>query len=261
MVGRRLVGAIVLALHVLAAGPSTAGAGDGDANAHDPIEGVNRGVFRFNDTLDRWAFEPVARGWHWAIPDPAEQSIEHFFGNLRFPVVLANNLLQGKVEGGAVTLGRFLVNSTVGIGGLFDPASDLGLASHPEDFGQTLGWWGTPPGPYLMLPLLGPSSVRDTGGLVVDYCLSVVPFVVSGWATVGAGIVRSVNGRAQILDEVESAREAALDYYVFVRDAYTQHRHALVHDELGDDEAPPEDDLYDAFWPADEGGGDDDAVE
>jgi phospholipid-binding lipoprotein MlaA len=225
-----------------------------DTSANDPIEPVNRGIFWFNDKLDVYALEPTARAWHWAVPDPAERMFENFFDNLRFPIVVVNNLLQGKAEAGGITTARFLMNSSIGIGGLFDPASDVGLEPHPEDFGQTLGWWGAPPGPYLMFPFFGPSNVRDTGGQVVDYFITVYPYFVNSWVLFGGGVVRTLNGRAQILDEVTSAREASLDYYTFVRNAYFQRREALVRDQLVDESAPPADDLYDAVW-------DDDAPE
>ncbi|MFN8546172.1 MAG: VacJ family lipoprotein [Candidatus Binatia bacterium] len=197
---------------------------------HDPIEPVNRGIFRFNDAVDTWVLEPVATGWHWVMPDPVEKAVSRFFDNLRFPIVLVNDVLQGKVVAGASDVGRFAVNTTAGVAGFFDPATHLGLDRHDEDFGQTLGAWGLPPGPYLVLPFLGPSTIRDTGGLAVDAATYVPVWFVEWYVTTGSRLVEAVNTRAHYLDEVRKNKEAALDYYEFVRDAYLQHRRALVND-------------------------------
>jgi phospholipid-binding lipoprotein MlaA len=254
--------ATMLAATVLALATAPARAEEGasappaawtDVSARDPIEGFNRAVFRFNDTLDVYALEPAARGWNWLAPKPLQHCVTNFAANLRFPVTAINNLLQGKLTGGAVTVGRFVINSSIGFGGIFDPATEWGLRARPEDFGQTLGTWGTPPGPYLMLPLLGPSNVRDTGGRVVDYGLNVLPFFINQWVMLGSNAVNSVNDRAQILDEAQDAKAASLDYYVFVRNAYTQRRQALVHDLSVDDASPREDNLYDDLWDDDAG--------
>ena len=141
-----------------------------------------------------------------------------------------NNLLQGKRVEGAKTLGRFAINSTLGAGGFLDPASDLGLGPQTEDFGQTLGVWGVGPGPYLVLPVLGASSVRDASALGVDAVTAITPFFVDGWILVGARVVDVVNTRAQFLEAVAEARATSLDYYVFVRNAYLQRRQALIED-------------------------------
>jgi len=197
---------------------------------HDPIEGVNRKIFWFNDKVDVYVLEPVAKGWDWIAPDRVQRSVRSFFVNLRFPIVTVNDLLQGKVQHGAVDVARFVVNTTIGIAGFFDPASGLGLTEHVEDFGQTLGWWGVPPGPYLVLPLLGPSSPRDAGGFVADYAASVLPFFVGNWILFGTTTVNVVNTRSLLLTEVKDAKESAIDYYALVRNAYVQRRQALVND-------------------------------
>lgn len=225
--------------------PAAAAIQDESAADYDPIEKVNRGIFWFNDHADEYVLEPVARGWHRMMPDPVETSISNFFSNLRFPVVMVNDLLQAKPKAATIDVGRFMVNTTFGVVGFFDPATDWGLTRHNEDFGQTLGWWGVPPGPYLMLPIFGPSNPRDTGGLVVDYVLSVYPWLVDSYALFGVGAVNVVNARAQILDEVRQAKEASLDYYVFVRNAYFQRRAALINDQQPTDGNAPTDDLYD----------------
>jgi len=241
----------VMAAVLLSPGPVGAASDDSgweDASARDPIERVNRSFFWFNDKLDTYTLAPIARGWDWLAPDPLQQSISNFFANLRFPVNMVNNVLQGKFGGGAITTGRFVVNSTIGLAGLFDPAARWGMTPQPEDFGQTLGRWGTPPGPYLVLPLLGPLNIRDGGGMVVDWGLSVMPFVVNGFVLLGGNVVNTVNTRAGVLQEVDDAKAASLDYYVFVRNAYFQRRQALIRDLDVDEPAAAEEDLYDDSW-------------
>ena len=219
--------------------------GEGRGPDYDPWIRLNRGIFWFNDGADVYVLEPVAKGWHYVMPDRVETSVSNFFSNVRFPVIFINNLLQGKVGPAVIDFGRFAVNSTIGIGGLFDPATSWGLPRHNEDFGQTLGYWGIPPGPYLVLPLLGPSNPRDTAGLPVDYVFSVTPFLLSSFWWTGAGVVNIVNARAQIIDEVRNAKEASVDYYVFVRNAYYQRRVALVNDRQEEGGHAPTNDLYD----------------
>ena len=216
----------------------------------DPIEGVNRKIFWFNDKVDEWVLEPTAKGWKFITPRRARSCVSNFFGNLRFPIVAINDLLQGKFVDSASDVGRFAVNTTVGVAGLFDPATGFGLERHNEDFGQTLGVWGLPPGPYLVVPILGPSTPRDLLGFGVDYALSVTPFFVDTYILIGVRALDVVNERALILDEVRTAKEAAVDYYSFVRDAYAQRREALIRD--GEVSAKLEEDLY---HPADREGG------
>ena len=201
-----------------------------DPQDSDPIESVNRGIFWFNDQLDIYVLEPVATGYDKITPQRVQKSIVNFFDNLRFPIIAGNNLLQGKVKSAASDVARFGVNTTVGILGFFDPASNWGLEAHDEDFGQPLGYWGVPPGPYLVLPFLGPSNPRDASGLAADSVVAVYPWFVALQYTAAAYTVRSVNARAQVLKEVAEAKGAAIDYYVFVRNAYLQHRRALVND-------------------------------
>ena len=147
-------------------------------SANDPWEPFNRKVFAFNEALDRYALEPVATGWDTVMPHRVELCVENFFDNLLLPTRFANDLLQLKPWEAYETLWRAVVNTTVGLGGLFDPASAWQIHKSDEDFGQTLGYWGTPPGPYLVLPLLGPSNPRDTAGMVVDSMAYVPPYFV-----------------------------------------------------------------------------------
>jgi phospholipid-binding lipoprotein MlaA len=210
---------------------------------HDPIEGVNRKIFWFNDKVDVYVLEPTAKGWRWVAPEFVRTAIGNFFTNLRFPIVTANDLLQGKPKDALVDVGRFATNTTLGFLGFGDPATSIGLDRHDEDFGQTLGVWGVPPGPYLVLPLLGASTVRDTGGLAVDTALSVTPFFVDGVILFGARVVDVVNFRSTVIDEVQQAKDASIDYYSFVRDAYLQRRAALV-DDNAEMSHEREDELY-----------------
>jgi phospholipid-binding lipoprotein MlaA len=209
----------------------------------DPWEGFNRGVFSFNETIDEWVLEPVARGYDTVMPNPLQTCVSNFFRNLQAPISSVNNLLQGKPKGAATEVGRFTTNVVLGLAGFLDPATYFGLERRDEDFGQTLGVWGLSQGPYLVLPLLGPSTVRDTGGLMVDSAMNPSWYYLRTAVTVGSRIVNTVNARSLVLKEVEDAREASLDFYVFVRDAYLQHREAEVSDH-GEVEREVDDSLY-----------------
>lgn len=222
-------------------GPAVARAANGADN--DPIESVNRGIFWFNDQVDHYVLVPIATGWDKIAPDRVQTCLSNFFQNLRFPIVAGNNLLQGKVVNAGSDVGRFVVNTTVGVLGFFDPASEWGLDRHNEDFGQTLGYWGVPPGPYLVLPFFGPSNPRDTVGLTADSFSTVYPFFVAFVYTFGARGVDVINARALVLTDVEQLKAASLDYYAAVRNAYAQRRDALVHDRPGLSEQQ-EEDLY-----------------
>lgn len=155
----------------LGAAPALAEEGE-----HDPIEGFNRKIFWFNDKVDVYVLEPVAKGWDFVAPDPVQKGVSNFFYNIRFPIYLINNVLQGKPIDAGKDIGRFAVNTTVGVLGFMDPATGWGMPRDNEDFGQTLGVWGLGAGPYLVVPLLGPSSLRDAPGKLVD----AIPFVLLG---------------------------------------------------------------------------------
>lgn len=234
------------ALTLLAALLASSCASSGTAN--DPFEPMNRKVFWFNEKFDHYLFEPVARGYDWVAPDPVERSIQRFFRNLVFPVDFLNNLLQGKPKDALEVTGRFVVNTTVGVAGLFDPATHWGLEAHREDFGQTLGVWGLGQGPYLVLPLLGPSSMRDAPGLAVDGYTGVTTFFLNATVLFASYGLHALNERSLALDLVSQARHAALDYYVFVRNAYLQRRQAAVEDRTAaTDEKPPAEDHEDLY--------------
>ena len=201
-----------------------------ESDQGDPIEPFNRGVFAVNDTMDRFVLEPVATGFDWAVPDFAQRALRNGFDNLRFPIVFFNDLFQGKAVGAGQDLARFVVNSTVGLGGLMDPATKIGLPQRNEDFGQTLGYWGVPPGPFLMLPFFGPSNVRDTGGFVVDTAFRAIGFFIPFVASVAMQGVDTLNRRSLMREAIQSERRNALDWYAAVRSAYSQYRENLVRD-------------------------------
>ena len=224
---RRALGALMVAGALGVAGPAVAG-----DNPHDPYEGFNRAMFAVNEGLDMVLFKPIAQGYDAALPLPAQAGISSFFDNLLEIQNALNNLLQGKGGDAAIDLGRLLVNSTVGIFGLFDVASELGLEHHREDFGQTLAVWGWAESDFLFWPILGPRTVRDTGGWVVD------AYTDPTWYTLNKSVaarnslvaLRFVDLRASLLPTDKLVDEAALDKYAYVRDGYLQRRRNLIHD-------------------------------
>jgi len=216
---------------------------DGDPDPSDPWERMNRGTFRFNEGADRWVVEPVAKGVDYVMPDPVERSIRKFFDNSMFPIHFLNDLLQCKPVSAVEDLARFVVNTTIGIAGFFDPASHFGLEGNREDFGQTLGYWGVPPGPYLVLPILGPSSPRDTVGRVADSFTSVYSWFIPIWVSTAITSGNLLNQRSLALDTIAAERKAALDYYVAVRNAYLSYREDQVRDQE-EDESDAEDLYY-----------------
>ena len=231
--GEGMIGTIRLAiLLILVLGGVARAADDVDRGPeHDPWEGFNRTMFDFNDDMDRWILEPVATGWDYVVPNAVERSISRFFQNLRVPINSVNGFLQGKPVDGASDIGRFVVNTTLGIVGFLDVATPFGLERHDEDFGQTLAVWGVPQGPYVVWPVLGASTVRDTGGSAVDTAMSIMPFFLESYVTIGARVIETVNARSLVREEIDNARGAALDFYVFVRSAYLQRRQALIRDQ------------------------------
>lgn len=239
----RLVCAALLMAGFLACWGSPSLAESGDSNNHDPLESVNRKIFWFNDKVDDYVLVPVATVWDTILPARVEKCLSNFFSNLHFPIVAGNGLLQGKFKQAGSDVARFAVNTTVGLAGFFDPASDWGLEEHNEDFGQTLGYWGVSPGPYLVLPFFGPSNPRDTVGLAADSFSTVYPFFVELEYVFAARATDLINTRAMVLTEVREFKAASFDYYVAVRNAYIQRRKALVHDRRGMSEEEKED-LY-----------------
>ena len=207
----------------------------------DPFQGVNRAVFAFNDVADQAVLRPVAKGYRAAVPKPARNGLRNFLRNLKSPVSLVNEVLQGDLQGAGNVLTRTTVNTFVGAGGLFDVAGAHGYPYQPEDFGQTLAVWGVDHGPYLVLPLFGPSSMRDGTGLMVDlffdplnwYFYNVRPEN-EGWQYArfaAEGIVK----REELLDALDDLRRNSFDYYTAMRSAYAQRREAEVLDQAGGD--------------------------
>ena len=227
----------VLALGMLV-GCATAG-----VNPDDPLEGYNRAMFSFNDTVDKAVLKPVAQGYKAVMPRVARTGVSNFFSNLGDVWIGINNVLQGKLGAGVSDFCRVAVNTTVGILGLIDVASDAGLEKHNEDFGQTLGRWGVGSGAYVVLPFLGASSVRDGfGTLVVDWHgdpLWRVNDIPVRNELYGA---RLIDTRARLLDASNLLEKAALDRYAYTRSAYLQRRRSLVYD----GNPPREPDAYDA---------------
>jgi phospholipid-binding lipoprotein MlaA len=204
-------------------------AGAAKLKVPDPLEPMNRAFFRFNDRLYFWVLKPVAKGYNKVAPEPFRASVTRFFLNARYPVRFVNNLLQGKLKSVGVETARFVVNSTVGIGGLFDPARDeWNLQPRTADLDQTLGLYRLPPGIYFDWPGLGPSSVRGTVGLVGDGFLSPWTYVDGPAVFFGMRLFDTVNATSLQLGEYESFKQATFDPYVALRDAYYEHRRSLV---------------------------------
>lgn len=204
-------------------------------NPRDPFEPFNRSVSRFNEGVDEAIVKPVAQVYQNVLPSPVRTGVNNFFGNLSDVWSMVNNLLQGRPQAAGESLMRFSVNTTLGLGGVLDWATEMGIERHREDFGKTLGRWGVDTGPYLVLPLLGPSTIRDTAALVVDTKGDLVTHVNDVSARNSLYVLRAVDLRASLLRAGEVLDGAALDKYSFTRDAYLQRRGATV-EPNGDEE-------------------------
>jgi phospholipid-binding lipoprotein MlaA len=211
---------------------------------YDPWEPFNTFVFEFNRQVDKYALKPVAQGYDFIVPDFVQVGISNIFYNLRFPQRFLNNVFQGKVRGAGIEAGRFLINTAVGYGGFLDLAKEIDLVTPDEDFGQTLGFYGVPPGPYLVLPFLQPFTVRDLGGYVTDIFLNPINWLVapiievegvpsliahknrmtSSLVQIGSRVGEIVNERSRNLEKFQGVEEATLDLYTAVRNAYLQSR-------------------------------------
>jgi phospholipid-binding lipoprotein MlaA len=206
------------------------GCATSSGNPADPLEPFNRAMFGFNDALDVAVVKPVAKGYRAVLPDFMQTGVTNFFSNLEDIWISVNDLLQGKFQQGSEDFGRFLLNSVVGIAGLFDVASESGIDKHNEDFGQTLGTWGVGSGPYLVIPFLGPSTVRDGLGFLVDTQTDLVWRINDVPVRNSAVALRYVSRRANLLDATDLIDQAATDKYAFIRDAWLQRRRNLVYD-------------------------------
>ena len=207
---------------------------DPQAPVDDPWEGFNRHVHGFNNTADQLVFRPLAVGYDTVAPAPVKAGVSRFFANLGMPTTAVNQALQGRPRHAAQSLGRFAVNFTVGIGGVFDPATHFGVPQHsPQDFGQTLATWGWSESRYLVLPLFGPRTLRDTVAIVGDQPLSPLGQVHSSVAAAGLQMMEVVDGRARMLP-LDKFRRDAFDDYLLVRDAWAQRRKQQIQQELQD---------------------------
>lgn len=196
----------------------------------DPLEGWNRGVQAFNDNLDDYAMKPVAKGYRWIMPSFVDRGVTNFFSNINDIGVTINDLFQFKISQTGMDGSRFIVNTIAGIGGLVDVAELIDLPKHNEDFDQTMGVWGVPTGPYLVLPFFGPSSPRGVGGLVGDAAMNPISYLDSGIITGGLFALNAIDKRSDNLSTEKIATEAAVDRYAFFKSAYFQQREYLVND-------------------------------
>lgn len=219
-----LIAALIVVLGLVTGCASTPNGDPGD-----PYETANRKIYNFNDSIDRTVMQPVARGYVNVTPKPVRNGVTNFFDNVGYLNVIANDLLQFKGGQFLSDTGRFLVNSTIGLGGLFDPAKEMGLRAHDEDLGQTFGVWGAGEGAYLNIPLAGPSSFRDAPGFVAATLLNPLTYL-NPIVNLPLGVVNAVNIRANLLEATNIRDQAALDPYTFVREAYRQQREYKIYD-------------------------------
>ncbi len=210
-----------------------------NANPRDPMEPFNRGMYQFNDTVDRAVVKPVATAYRDVLPSPIRTGVSNFFSNLQDAWSIVNNVLQLKAEAAGASLMRFSVNTFMGLGGVLDIATEMQIPRHTEDFGQTLGYWGVGAGPYLVLPLLGPSTVRDTAALPVDMKGNLVSSVDDVPTRNSLTALGLLSRRSRLLDATNMLDQVALDPYTFTRDAFLQRRQNDVYDGNPPDDAEP----------------------
>jgi phospholipid-binding lipoprotein MlaA len=211
---------------------------------NDPFEDANRKIFAFNQFVDRNAIVPVAKAYRAALPDPVRDSLRDFLNNLREPLVFVNDTLQGQFQRAGETLGRFVINSTFGMGGVVDVAGRWGVPFHEADLGLTLGTWGVPEGPYLVVPILGPSTPRDLGGQVAEGFGDPWTIIVTGtpytlyWIPFVRGGVAGIDTRSRYIETLADIERTSLDYYATIRSLYRQRRAALIRHEK-EENLPP----------------------
>lgn len=235
---KQKISSIALAASLLLAGCATAPA----PNPKDPWEPMNRSVSRFNDSLDDNVLKPVAKGYREVVPDLVQKGVRNVFNNLSDMWSTVNSALQLKPKNTAESLMRVVVNTVFGIYGVFDVATYIKLDRHPEDFGQTLGYWGVPNGPYLVLPLFGPSTVRDTASLPVDFAVSPTQRISDVTTRNEVFALRIVSKRSDLLRAGNMLEEASIDRYSFTRDAFLQYRRSQIYDGNPPDEDDTNDD-------------------
>jgi phospholipid-binding lipoprotein MlaA len=209
-----------------------------DPGDNDPLEVPNRMFFAFNEALDFMVIRPVAVTYRYVLPIGVRNTVRSFLRNLRTPVILANDLLQGDLERAEITFTRFFINSTIGMLGLFDIAADSGFPYHEEDFGQTMGTYGAGEGFYLVLPLLGPSSLRDGSGRIVDLFLDPLGYIAPQEFNLGRAATMGVDARSRNIEELDSLRADSLDFYARIRSLYRQYRENEINNGTPSGEAP-----------------------
>lgn len=229
------IGRVLFAVLLVAvlAGCASAPKNDPEALAefqklNDPAEPLNRDIFDFNKGLDDAVIKPVTGAYRAVAPDPARRGVHNFLNNLRTPVILANDLLQGEFRRAGITLTRFVINSTVGVLGFSEQAAGMGFEFHNEDFGQTLAVWGVSEGPYVMLPILGPSNPRDAVGFVVDFFFDPINYWANNtdrqYITFARTVVRGIDTRDQLWDVLNDLERSSVDFYAAIRSLYRQRR-------------------------------------
>lgn len=231
-------------------GCATTGQQDADTAGQvneDPLEPVNRASFEFNESLDQYLMKPLANGYVAVTPGLVRSGVTNFFNNLSYLNVMVNSFLQGKIDDGLTDMTRFIFNSTIGLGGLVDVATPMGLERHNEDTGQTLAVWGAEQGPYLYLPIFGPDTARDLPNRATSYLLNPLTYV-SGTILFPVTALNVINLRANLIEATNIRDEAAVDSYTFTREAYLQRRNYLIHD--GNPPTEGYEDIFD--YPADE---------
>jgi phospholipid-binding lipoprotein MlaA len=237
--GATLILAAGLILASCAGGPRPA-QDDAEAGPNDPLESINRPIFSFNKALDDYALKPAAKGYRTVLPEPVRDGIRNFLNNLRTPIILANDALQGNGERAGQTFARFWMNTVMGLGGLIDVAGMHGIPFHDEDFGQTLAVWGVPEGPFLMLPVFGPSNPRDAVGLGVEFVADPVDRMLRGkdldYLVYVRGGVNAVDARSRNIETFDKIEATSLDYYATIRSLYRQRRASQIRNE--DDASP-----------------------
>lgn len=218
--------ALGVALCIASAAPASAQseARPTDAPYYDPLEPLNRGIFAFNQAVDEMVLKPVARVYIKTVPEGGRVAVTNVINNLKTPVTLANDLLQGDLERAQTTIARFMVNTILGFGGIADVAKDLGAPGHSEDFGQTAATYGVGGGPYLMLPLLGPSNVRDALGRVVDSFFDPLDYALDTDGSLARAGAEGIDQRARFLEVSEAMEKTSIDYYASIRSVFSQNR-------------------------------------
>jgi phospholipid-binding lipoprotein MlaA len=237
-IGALLLGLSCLAIHGCASAPLK-------RDPRDPWERLNRTTFAVNEKLDRAIAKPVAQTYRRVTPHFVQTGVSNFMDNINYPIVIVNDLLQAKFKPALSDTSRFVLNTTAGVAGLFDPASAAGLDKNQEDFGITLGKWGVHPGPYIVLPILGPSDLRDGIGRVADEFVTPQNYISNNWVRYSLDGVYYLDQRARLLD-VEGALDNAFDRYAVLRSVYLQHRQYKISgaqaEDLPEDEPPPDPD-------------------